>query len=296
MNARDVERAVTVVLHQHAEDAMKRTNTAEQLEAFQAQVSGHGSNRRRWALGAIGAASVAAVAAVAFWVVNPGDRADSGRPEEPAGSNTATPITELFDGEHVPPGRYAVPFEGLDEEVAWAEVDVATGFEVQTDSVLWPDDDRPPRALMFWTVDGVNAQPCRGPDPPRFADPGPTVEDLAMALHQQPHRLGAAPTPVTFAGYEGLYLELRLPKRLKTDSCTTGSYEAWQALDPTTMGRQERYQYGPGFVDRIWILDADGQRLVVNATFDPRITDSDAAALDAMLESITIHTDEPGRT
>lgn len=273
---------------------MKRTNTAEQFETYQARVSDHGSDRRRWAIAATAAASVAAVAAVALWVANPADRADSDRAEE-AAANAATPITELLDGEHVPPGRYAVPFEGLDENAARAEVDVATGFEVRTDSVLWPDDDRPPRALMFWTIDGVNPQPCRGADPPRFADPGPTVEDLAMALHRQPHRLGAAPTPVTFAGYQGLYLEMRLPKRLQTESCTTGSYEAWQALDPTTMGRQERYQYGPGFVDRIWILDVNGQRLVVNATFDPRITEADAAALDAMLESITIHTDEPGR-
>jgi hypothetical protein len=68
--------------------------------------------------------------------------------------------------------------------------------------------------------------------------------------------------------------------------------EAWQAVHPTYQQAYDRYQYGPGFVDRIWILDVDGHRLVVNATHDPDITESDAATLDTMLKSITIHTGE----
>lgn len=101
-----------------------------------------------------------------------------------------------------------------------------------------------------------------------------------------------APTPVTFAGYDGLYRELRLPRALYTDNCSSGAYEVWNAVDPETYAEQRRYQYGAGSVDRIWILDANGHRLVVNATRDPAITRKDAATLDAMLESITIHTDD----
>lgn len=213
---------------------------------------------------------------------------------EPPQSSRATPITELVEGVVVPPGRYAVPFEGTDGTVAWAEVSIAKGFRMWNDSVLWAEDDLPSRALMFWTVTGVTRQPCHGSNPPNFVDPGSTVEDLATSLHQQRHRRGPAPTPTRFAGYDGLYLKLRLQKGLDPDTCATGSYEAWQALDPETYTGEERYQYGPGFVDRIWVLNADGHRLVVNATYDPRITRSDAATLNTMLESITIHIDETG--
>jgi hypothetical protein len=217
------------------------------------------------------------------------------RPASSASASPAAPaITEVAEGGVVPPGRYAVPFEAVDEEVAWVEVDIPDGFQVFNESVLWAHDDRPSRGLLFWSVTGVNRRPCHGPFPPEFVDPGPSVEDLAAALHQQPHREGAPPEPVTFDGYDGLYLELRLPRNLDTEDCESGSYEAWQAIDTETHVEEERYQYGAGSVDRIWVLDVDGHRLMVNATYDPQMTRPDAAALQSMLDSITIRSGDSG--
>jgi hypothetical protein len=39
-------------------------------------------------------------------------------------------------------------------------------------------------------------------------------------------------------------------------------------------------------VDKIWILDADGQRLVVDASYAPTATAAEVDALGAMISSI----------
>lgn len=214
---------------------------------------------------------------------------------EPTRSNAATPIMELAEGVAVPPGRYAVPFVGLDQDAVEAEVEVPEGFEKYNGSFLWNGNHDVSYALSFWRISGVNPDPCHA-DPPKYLDPGPSVRDLAMALRRQPHRQGPDAIPAQLAGYEGLYLELTLPKRLNPERCANGSYEAWQAVHPEHQQTYDRYQYGPGWVDQIWILDVDGHALVINATHDPRITASDTAVLGTMLKSITIHTGETGRS
>lgn len=184
------------------------------------------------------------------------------------------------------PGRYRVPFEGVDVDAVAAEVEVPSGFEVYNESFLWQDSDRGHASLSFWEVTGVNRHPCHREGKPRFVDPGPSLEDLAAALRRQPRRLGPEPTPVDFAGYDGLYLELRLPQGFDPAQCDTGHYEAWEAVDPQTLGAMQRYQYGPGEVDRIWILDVEGRRLVVNAAHQQGTPRQVVTDLTGMLDSI----------
>jgi hypothetical protein len=86
MSARETERELIVALHRHAEDAMNRTDTQEELLRFQADIERRSGRSRRWAVGAAAAAGVAAVAGFALWSADLGDRADSG----PAGNSQTT--------------------------------------------------------------------------------------------------------------------------------------------------------------------------------------------------------------
>jgi len=47
-----------------------------------------------------------------------------------------------------------------------------------------------------------------------------------------------------------------------------------------SVGEGERYQQVAGQVDRLWILDVDGQRSLVDATCSPDASDTDLDELD----------------
>jgi hypothetical protein len=109
----------------------------------------------------------------------------------------------------------------VDQNAVEAEVDVPGGFEKYNGSFLWNDSHDASYALSFWRIPGVNRNPCHA-DPPTYEDPGPGITDLAIGLQRQPPRQGPNATPVEMAGYEGLYLELKLPRRFQPKRCATG--------------------------------------------------------------------------
>ena len=195
---------------------------------------------------------------------------------------------------------YTIPIAGAPPGEVGAEMDIPDGFRVRGFDVYLAtgpegggiDEPSPPAVVTLWTVDGVNPDPCRGSSVSglqEYRDPGPGVEQLTRMLSRQPGRVGAAPTPTTLAGFSGRYLELRFPEGFDPSACATGRYEAWVAVDPITRGRTERDWYGADTVDRIWILDVEGTRVIVNPYHDERSFDDQRAVLDAMLDSLEIH-------
>jgi hypothetical protein len=107
--------------------------------------------------------------------------------------------------------------------------------------------------------------------------PEPSVKALADALVAQKSTRASAPQPVTLAGYKGLYVELAGPRELSRCSVAP---QLWR--NPGGRGI-----YGDDQVDRVWILDVDGQRLVVDASFSrPNATASDIDKLTSMVDSL----------
>jgi hypothetical protein len=47
-----------------------------------------------------------------------------------------------------------------------------------------------------------------------------------------------------------------------------------------------RYEQVPGQVDRLWVLNVNGQRLVVDATYSPDTTKADRAELGAIVKAL----------
>jgi hypothetical protein len=136
--------------------------------------------------------------------------------------------------------------------------------------------------ITFWQVDEVYAHPCRWKGP--RLTPGPSVDDLATVLAKVPLRDATAPTKVSLDGHEGLYMEWSVPADMDFATCDaddgTHYFESWTARDG------DRYQQGPGQVDRLWILDVDGQRLVIDAMSMPGADSDDIATMLQIVESI----------
>ena len=136
--------------------------------------------------------------------------------------------------------------------------------------------------IVFWPSDAevahVYADPCRWQD--GYVDPpvGPTVDDLATALSNQPQRGESVPVDVSIDGYQGKMVELSVPDDIDFADCDGGQFQSWEG----------RFQQAPGQVDRIYILDVGGQRLLVDAHFQPGTSEADLAEQQAVFESIQL--------
>ena len=108
----------------------------------------------------------------------------------------------------------------------------------------------------------------------RCSIPGPTVDDLAAALVDIPLRNASQPIDVTLDGYAGKLRRVERAhgrrdgragqlRRLRHGDGRRHFFESWIG-DPSGWGG-DRYHQGPGQVDRLWILDVDGVRFVIDA-------------------------------
>jgi hypothetical protein len=154
-----------------------------------------------------------------------------------------------------------------------------------------------PRGLFvgFWNVVDVYANSCHWIGPKVHT--GSTVDELAAVLAARPLRNATVPVSVSLGGYEGRYQEWSVPKDIDFSSCDKDPSDGQSYFDSWTgnalwnapydsSGKTDRYQQGPGQVDRLWILDLEGRRLVIDATYLPGATAQDRADLQQVVDSI----------
>jgi hypothetical protein len=204
------------------------------------------------------------------------------------GSGRSQPVqepTEAPEAQWLPvdgpltPGTYR--FLHAEQPSLQVTLTVPAGWEPFDVGVLRRSSDSPRHmGVLFEFINGVYADPCRSSQ--GFVHVGPAVEDLATALASQPRRHGTTPTGVTFDGYAGEYVELTVPAHIDFRSCEGGTFDSW--LSPGG----SREQQGPGQHDELWILDVDGIRLVMDATFMPGTTAADRAELARVVASVHI--------
>ena len=152
--------------------------------------------------------------------------------------------------------------------------------------------DAPAVAVTFWDVKEVYGDPCAWSD--TVADPGPAVEDLVSALVEVPMRNATEPVAVEIDGRSGTYLEWSVP----TDIAFVEDNGDFPDCDLTNDGHRDfrswtgtgwstdRYHQGPGQVDRLWILDVDGERLVIDAFSMPSASPEEVEELVGVVASI----------
>jgi hypothetical protein len=146
-------------------------------------------------------------------------------------------------------------------------------------------------SVSVWNVERVPRNPCHWKG--TLYNPGRSVDDLVGALQDMAIRTATAPTDVTLAGYSGKYLEWSVPKSMVVtgDSDFSGcdvqgnghrDFVSWDGNG----GEGERWQQMAGQVDRLWILNVNGQRLVVDASYSPDTTQAQRDEEDQVVQSL----------
>ena len=147
----------------------------------------------------------------------------------------------------------------------------------------------------FWNVVDVYTNSCQWIGPK--VQTGSTVDELAAVLAARPLRHATVPVSVSLGGYAGKYLEWSVPKDIAFSSCDKDPSDGHFYFDSWTgnalwnapydsSGTTDRYQQSPGQVDRLWILDVEGRRLVIDASYLPGATAQDRADLQQVVDSI----------
>lgn len=139
-------------------------------------------------------------------------------------------------------------------------------------------------AIQIWAVSNAYTDPCQWAEAALDPPLGPTVDDLATALENQPTR-EATVTDVTLDGYSGKLVQMTVPADAVFADCDGGEFRSWVGV---TGPDDARYHQGPGQQDDVYILDVDGLRLVIDALSYPGSPAADLEKLQQMLDTIQI--------
>jgi hypothetical protein len=194
----------------------------------------------------------------------------------------------------IEPGRYtyvvdngcddpACPVEGRPSSPLGLEVTVPAGYETlggfPVIAVDTPNGTNGPDggALVlgwtsFWV--GLNSDPCLevGHEVPDVTV-GPTVDDFVDAVMAQPALDVTEPTGVELGGYQGQFFSLTGPSDIS--GC-----DNWRPWDPGffVQGVDNHWD--------VWVIDADGFRVMIVNEFFPGTPDDIKSELREMAESI----------
>jgi hypothetical protein len=175
-------------------------------------------------------------------------------------------------------GCWAIQARGLPASPL-AELDLPAGF-TGNDAWVWANADKEDEwgAITLVSVGPVYPDPCaRAGNPSKV---GPSVEDFARALAAQKVVTTTTPIPVSLDGHEGVYLEVSVPAGFRLSSCPGEELILWEA-------GEESPGLDASFVSRYWVLDVDGQRVVLVVNTKPHATDATVARFTRIAESAT---------
>lgn len=130
-------------------------------------------------------------------------------------------------------------------------------------------------SLGFGRGSWLHSNPCRNDDLQPEVPVGPTVDDFAQALADSQVLDVSAAADVTLGGHTGQYVELQVP----SDISGCEFYWPWEP---------GIYAQGPSHLWRLWILDVDGVRVVVQAGEFPGTSEQHRAELQAIVDSLRI--------
>jgi len=250
---------------------------------------------------AIGAAAVVAVvvAGIAFLPrSNPSVGGPGGEPASPNPTPTSTPTPTVAASAAIP------EFPGVSDDVAPGTYLWSAGATTPADITFtlaagWmsrygiPHKDRggPGEiAIGNWIIANVYTDPCHWQGSLVSPAVGPTVDDLATALVAQKGRNATTPTDVTLGGYPAKRVELSIPADLDRATCDEGAIRTWVAPGEDTAHVNETQNLGmhPGQLNVVYIVNVNGDRLVIDTWHMPGTSAADLAELDAILASMRI--------
>jgi hypothetical protein len=182
------------------------------------------------------------------------------------------------------PGRYAIPPVGPPDEPL-AVFDIPAGYTswesfIEADE---PAEAEDPLMLGLWVITGVYENPCAQSN----EVPARSVRATADAFLQQRLTTSTQPRAVDLAGFHGLYMEVTTPTDLDYGACQDAEVNLWE-------GRPDGGYWTrmPGMVNRLWILDVDGQPMVIHMAVPPSATHSQISAMTTIVEAATFESSD----
>jgi hypothetical protein len=198
------------------------------------------------------------------------------------GTTDVRPLWKLLsdEPEDVPlaAGAYGLTANGVSEHVV--VVQAPEGYQNIGGWTFVTGD--PFHAMGFVTADRVPRDPCGSKGGDKFkaaVDPGPSVEDLAEALVAQKGTATSEPVPVTVDGHPGLYLTYQVAKGIDVQTCEARAFDIFSTGPGAQWLGESRERAA------IWILDVDGERLVLAWVAVPGVTREQMREMTRMVES-----------
>jgi hypothetical protein len=187
--------------------------------------------------------------------------------------------------EPLPPGRYIMPEPNTDLAGPWP-----VGHVILTVPAGWTQDssvrgggierDMDPGAATARLVFGRlgSLQPKPYPCTPPLRQPGPSIDDLVTSLQAV---ADVHVADLTIGAYRGKRVEFAIPD----PSSDCRPLHGW--LTPSG-GEQWSYSWDPGWIHRLSILDIDGVRFVIDASYRLDAPPGVAAEVQAIVDSIEL--------
>jgi hypothetical protein len=150
------------------------------------------------------------------------------------------------------------------------------------DGVSW--ETSASRDFLGWTVweapagTGVYTDGCAWTMNFLTPPPGPSADDLAEAIAAQDSWQSTGPIPTSVDGHQATRLSVTIPADIDLTTCHGGLFQSWGG----------RYYQGAGQTDEMWILELDGRRLVMFATYLPGSPPDRRDQLQQLVESVEI--------
>jgi hypothetical protein len=157
------------------------------------------------------------------------------------------------------------------------------------------DGGRPAVSIAAWHLEHVYTFPCRW-STRAFVDDAliGTAEGQAVALSswwgQDPTMppksnagiapIASRPRPTTLQGYPAWSLQVLIPSGFDLAACDGGQLVLWD-----TAKGEVRSSLGPGELSRLWVVDVDGERIVIDAA-SIGASSADLAELQAVVDSV----------
>ena len=241
----------------------------------------------------IAAAAVLVVAVVGI-NLRPGDPGGVGATASlspsPSPSASASPVVLPDSGDLDPGTTYFI--EKPDVTPVRFTLTVPAGWETISYAIIGKTDGGAKGPLAFraqvspWRrVTSINEDPCKWrSSATSIMGSDASVDELSATLSKQVGRSGSTPTDVTLGGYSGKKVEMSLPDDFDQTSCDDGVVKTWYAGGPS--GGHGGYIYGPGQRNTVYVLDTDGETLVLDTMYLPTASAADKAELQAIVDSI----------
>jgi hypothetical protein len=237
--------------------------------------------------------AAAAVVVIAIIAINllPGSPQPGGAPTpspsvEPSAAESLTPAG-LPEGPHL-------LHDGLSQGTVAMTVTIpAPGWYGEpSGGILTKNENADPpdgAGMIVWAgVENlyVYGDPCAW-STTRPDSPATTVDEAMAALAAQASRDASAPVDITLDGYTGKAITLHTPDDANFAECDEGLFGMFADDVESGPDSVERYSQGPGQIDEVWILDVDGQLVVIDWTYYAETPQASVDEERAIVESTT---------